>query len=33
MRAAQTIAETGSFEGLAGAAPFAELNELFEKQA
>lgn len=31
MRAAQTIAETGSFEGLAGAAPFAELNELFEK--
>ncbi|MDX6531617.1 MAG: hypothetical protein QOH41_3907 [Blastocatellia bacterium] len=31
MRAAQSIAETGSFEGLAGAAPFAELNDLFEK--
>jgi 2-methylisocitrate lyase-like PEP mutase family enzyme len=31
MRAAQSIAETGSFDAFAGAAPFAELNNLFEK--
>jgi 2-methylisocitrate lyase-like PEP mutase family enzyme len=31
IRAAQNIAETGSFENFAGAAPFAELNNLFEK--
>jgi 2-methylisocitrate lyase-like PEP mutase family enzyme len=31
INAARTIAETGSFEGFAGAAPFAELNDLFEK--
>jgi 2-methylisocitrate lyase-like PEP mutase family enzyme len=29
MRAARRIAESGEFDGLAGAAPFAELNELF----
>ena len=29
MKAARGMAETGSFEGLAGAAPFGELNELF----
>jgi 2-methylisocitrate lyase-like PEP mutase family enzyme len=29
IRAARTLAETGSFDGLAGAAPFAELNGLF----
>ena len=31
MRAAQSIAETGTFDAFAGAAPFAELNNLFEK--
>jgi 2-methylisocitrate lyase-like PEP mutase family enzyme len=31
INAARTMAETGSFEGFAGAAPFAELNNLFEK--
>jgi 2-methylisocitrate lyase-like PEP mutase family enzyme len=31
MQAAKTIAENGSFEGLAGAASFAELNALFEQ--
>lgn len=30
MRAARLIAEEGSFAGFDGAAPFAELNELFE---
>jgi 2-methylisocitrate lyase-like PEP mutase family enzyme len=30
--AARTIAETGSFEGFAGAASFAELNDLFQKR-
>jgi 2-methylisocitrate lyase-like PEP mutase family enzyme len=29
LRAARTLAETGSFDGLAGATPFAELNGLF----
>lgn len=29
IRAAKTLAETGSFEGLEGAASFAELNEVF----
>jgi hypothetical protein len=29
IRAARTIAEQGSFEGLDGAAPFAELNGVF----
>lgn len=29
MRAAQTLKETGSFEGFAGGASYAELNELF----
>jgi 2-methylisocitrate lyase-like PEP mutase family enzyme len=29
MRAARQIAEAGEFDGLAGAAPFAELNRLF----
>jgi 2-methylisocitrate lyase-like PEP mutase family enzyme len=29
MRAAQSIAETGSFDALEGAAPFADLNEVF----
>jgi 2-methylisocitrate lyase-like PEP mutase family enzyme len=29
MRAARTIATAGSFEGLADAAPFSELNALF----
>jgi 2-methylisocitrate lyase-like PEP mutase family enzyme len=29
MRAARSIAETGSFEALAGAASFAELNDTF----
>jgi 2-methylisocitrate lyase-like PEP mutase family enzyme len=31
MRAATSIAETGTFEGLAGAASFSELNALFAK--
>ena len=31
IRAAQSIAETGTFDGFAGAAPFAELNDLFVK--
>jgi len=31
VRAAQTLVETGSFDGFAGAAPFAELNGLFQK--
>jgi 2-methylisocitrate lyase-like PEP mutase family enzyme len=30
MRAARPLAERGSFEGLEGAAPFADLNALFE---
>jgi 2-methylisocitrate lyase-like PEP mutase family enzyme len=30
MRAASSIAETGTFDGLAGLAPFAELNQIFE---
>jgi 2-methylisocitrate lyase-like PEP mutase family enzyme len=30
IRAARAIAEKGSFEGLAGAVPFAELNEVFD---
>jgi 2-methylisocitrate lyase-like PEP mutase family enzyme len=33
MRAAQMIKETGSFEGFAGAASYAELNELFRERA
>jgi 2-methylisocitrate lyase-like PEP mutase family enzyme len=32
MRAARGIAETGTFEALAGAASFAELNALFRKR-
>jgi 2-methylisocitrate lyase-like PEP mutase family enzyme len=32
IRAARTLAETGSFDGLAGAAPFAELNGLFRER-
>ena len=32
MRAAQGMAEKGSFEGLAGATPFAELNGLFGRE-
>lgn len=31
MRAAKTLAEEGTFEGFAGAAPFAELNELLRE--
>lgn len=31
MRAAQTLKETGSFEDFAGAASYAELNDLFRK--
>lgn len=31
IRAAQTMVETGTFDGFAGAAPFAELNDLFQK--
>jgi 2-methylisocitrate lyase-like PEP mutase family enzyme len=31
IRAAQTLVETGSFDRFAGAAPFAELNGLFQK--
>jgi 2-methylisocitrate lyase-like PEP mutase family enzyme len=31
MRAAQSISETGTFDAFAGAASFAELNNLFEK--
>jgi len=30
MRAAKSIQETGTFDGLAGLAPFAELNQLFD---
>jgi 2-methylisocitrate lyase-like PEP mutase family enzyme len=30
MRAARSIQETGAFDGLAGLAPFAELNQIFE---
>jgi 2-methylisocitrate lyase-like PEP mutase family enzyme len=33
MRAAQTIAETGSFEALSAAAPAREIDELFQQQA
>ena len=33
MRAARTLAERGSFEGLADAAPFDELNALFEPRS
>ena len=32
LRAAQEMATSGSFTGLAGAAPFAELNGLFQKR-
>jgi 2-methylisocitrate lyase-like PEP mutase family enzyme len=32
MRAARTLAETGSFDGLAGAASFADLNALFSER-
>jgi 2-methylisocitrate lyase-like PEP mutase family enzyme len=32
LRAAQEMAMSGSFDGLAGAAPFAELNGLFQKR-
>jgi 2-methylisocitrate lyase-like PEP mutase family enzyme len=32
MNAARSIKETGAFDALAGAAPFAELNELFSNQ-
>jgi 2-methylisocitrate lyase-like PEP mutase family enzyme len=31
MRAARALAESGSFDGLAGATPFAELNAFFSK--
>jgi 2-methylisocitrate lyase-like PEP mutase family enzyme len=31
MRTARSIAETGTFDGFAGAASFSELNELFQK--
>ncbi|HMG75762.1 MAG TPA: isocitrate lyase/phosphoenolpyruvate mutase family protein [Pyrinomonadaceae bacterium] len=31
IRAAQSIAEIGTFDGFAGAAPFGELNNLFQK--
>jgi len=30
MRAAKSIHETGTFDGLTGLAPFAELNQIFE---
>lgn len=30
MRAAKSIQETGTFDGLSGMAPFAELNQIFE---
>ena len=33
MRAARALAETGSFDALAGAAPFSELDELFRGRA
>jgi 2-methylisocitrate lyase-like PEP mutase family enzyme len=33
MRAAQTIKETGSFEGFSGASSYAELNDLFGKRS
>jgi 2-methylisocitrate lyase-like PEP mutase family enzyme len=33
MRAARSIAETGSFDGLAGASSFAELNALFAAES
>jgi 2-methylisocitrate lyase-like PEP mutase family enzyme len=33
IRAARSLAETDAFEGLAGAASFAELNELFARRA
>ncbi len=33
MRAARSIAETGSFDALADAAPFSELNDLFGKRS
>jgi 2-methylisocitrate lyase-like PEP mutase family enzyme len=32
LRAAQEMATSGTFDGLAGAAPFAELNGLFQKR-
>lgn len=32
LRAAQSLADPGTFDGLAGAAPFAELNGLFQKR-
>jgi 2-methylisocitrate lyase-like PEP mutase family enzyme len=32
IRAARSIAETGAFDALAGAAPFAEINGLFENR-
>jgi 2-methylisocitrate lyase-like PEP mutase family enzyme len=31
IRAAKAIAEQGSFEGLAGATPFSELNSVFSQ--
>jgi 2-methylisocitrate lyase-like PEP mutase family enzyme len=33
MRAARTLAETGSFEAFAGAAPFSELDDLFSRSS
>lgn len=33
MRAARTIKETGSFEGLSGAATYTEINDLFRKRS
>ena len=32
MRAAKGIQETGTFDGLAGLAPFAELNQIFDPE-
>lgn len=32
IRAARSLGETGSFDALAGAAPFAELNDLFRRR-
>jgi hypothetical protein len=32
MRAARSIAENGSFEAFADAAPFSEVNDLFSKR-
>ncbi len=33
MRAARTLAETGTFDDFAGAAPFAELNAMFSRRS